>query len=106
MSGHTRQASRRFVWTAGGGLSLYLILSLLSLGGVTGCDADADGKLPQEGCAPTAQATGSVQRVPHPTKPTKCTVVFLRCRYCQYTADGSFEKTDTKLCGICLIREF
>lgn len=93
-------------WFMGSGVALATVFSLGTLASVSGCSSDEDQKQLAEECAPYAQASNAVQRVPHPTKPTKCHLVLLTCRYCQYRADGSFEKAGSKLCGVCLIREF
>jgi hypothetical protein len=60
-----------------------------------------DGSLSQV-CQPRVPASGSPRKLPHPTKPSSCTIVAMSCNYCAYDENGKFTHSGSELCGACV----
>jgi len=60
-----------------------------------------DGALSQE-CRPRLPANGKQQKLPHPSRPSSCTIVAMSCNFCAYDANGEFTHSGSELCGVCV----
>lgn len=60
-----------------------------------------DGAISQS-CDPRRPATGKLEKVSHPTKPSSCMAVVMSCNYCAYSEDGSFSHSGSEVCGACI----
>lgn len=78
----------------------WIALTLLFL---AACDSKdrQDGALSQS-CAPRQPATGKIEKVSHPDKPSSCMVVVMSCNYCEYSEDGTFSHSGSEVCGVCV----
>jgi hypothetical protein len=68
--------------------------------------ASPSGAANAEDCEHSLPATGSVQKVSHPLKPSVCRAVILMCNYCAFDAQGGFTGAGSEPCGACIGAEF